>query len=305
MSKSRTYRPVVADRLEDRTVPSGMGFFGGGGIADVPSQDARQVISAFHTLERSFRTDFNTYLSAVKAGTSSAGSTFTTAISTDLGTLTSSVDEAIANLAATNPSLKGSVDTALNTLQTELTTLTPPSSTSHKDASHYLNQAFRDINQTLGQVAGQIRSATPPVGSISTSTFNQVVSKIESSFRTFVKSYNSAITNSATKPSTDRAAFDAAVGTALNTLNTSLTQAVSTLPSSVSSSLGTQFSNDILNSGGSSSLQTRLSNITTPSSSFFSTWGFRLRSYRSIGIAESQVFQQLTTAVHDFNANLS
>jgi hypothetical protein len=306
MTRSRSFRPAVGDRLEDRTVPSGIGFGLGNAIGDVPSQDARELIGEFHTFDRSFVNDFRAYVAAVNSGSTTAADTFHTAIGTDVANLTASVDATIANLASTNADLTASVNSKLTNLQTELTSLALPTDTTHRTAERFLNQAFRDVNQTFYQVYNQVRTATPPTSAISGATFNQVLGNVLRSFRTFYQSYDSAIRNPATRPSTNRTAFDNAVGTALNTLNANLTSALSPLPSTVSASLQTQFSSDLLtSSGGSTSLQAKLAALSTPSSGFFSTLWFRIRSYRDIGVTQGQVVRQLVTAVRDYNTSLT
>lgn len=308
MTASRSFKPAVGDRLEDRTVPSGAGvsLWFGASIGDVPSVDARQIVGQFQSFERSFTKDFRTYMSGVKSGSTTAAATFTAAIGTDITNLTTGVDGKIANLASNNATLTSAVNTDISNLQTTLTGLTLPTSSAHRAANQYLNNAFNDIFKTQGDVNTLVRAATPPTGSITASAFNTVLTSVNDAFSTFRKAYNSAITTSTTSPSSNRTAFDAAVGTALGTLNTSLASAVSTLPSAVSSSLDTEFSADILNTANASgNLQTRLSNIATPTSGFFSMLNFRFRSSIAIGNAQDHVVNQLYSAVRGYNNSLT
>ena len=76
LRQRRTFRPVVGEALEERTVPSPFGLggafvhFGGSfgrGIASVPAQDARQVAQEFATFQQTYSQDVRSVL--LPAGT--------------------------------------------------------------------------------------------------------------------------------------------------------------------------------------------------------------------------------------------
>src|SRR5258708_6345157 len=97
MRKTKAFRPLPVDVLEDRAVPSGDGWLGSL-IGVAPAVDAQQVARAFATFERSYNTDVQTIL--FKSGTTPTAqrSAFDAQVATDLTTLETAVDGAITNL---------------------------------------------------------------------------------------------------------------------------------------------------------------------------------------------------------------
>jgi hypothetical protein len=311
MRKMNGYRPTAGETLENRTVPSGLG----GLIGSVPAQDAQLVLKEFATFAQTYAKDVQTILLPKGTTTPLANrAAFDTAVGTALGTLNTSIDSDISNLstaatldATIQAELLGSAST---TLQSELAAISTPTGTSFRATGMFLGQSGADISKTAFTVANQVRTAPAPAGTISAQTLQTILSSVGQAFGTFNQAYNSAVKTillptGTTNPSTNRAAFDTAVGTALTTLNTSVSSALSALPSSVASSLSTTITADLLTSAGGKDLQDRLAALKTPTNAMgFSVLAFRFESAANIGFAQSQVAQQIVTAVQQYNGSL-
>jgi hypothetical protein len=316
----------VGEVLEDRTVPSPLGFGGffghfgglfGRGIASVPAQDARQVAQEFGTFQQTYSQDVRSIL--LPAGTTSPASnraTFDAAVATALGTLNSSIDATIANL-PTSSSLATTIQGELlgsgpNTLQALLAAIPTPSSISFRSFRVFNREAVLFINQVDGTVTNQVRTAQAPSGSISQTTIQQDLGQVQTAFQSFTQTYfgdvqTILLPSGTTNPSANRSAFDQAVGTALTTLNSAVGSALSNLPSSLTATLDTTVQNDLLSGGSSAgnSLQAQLAGLQTPTSTQgFSNFVFRISSSLAISSAQSQVTHDIVIAVNQYNAGL-
>jgi len=317
MSKSRVFRPVVGEILEDRAVPSGLGGLLGNLIGSVPAQDARQVSKAFGMFEQTYFQDVRTVL--LPSGTTNPSANrpaFDSAVATALGTLNSSIDAAIKNL-PTASSLDATIQGELlgsgsTTLQTELASIPSPTSASFFGARMFVFSSFSDIGQTAGQVIQQVRSAPAPSGSISIQTVQQDLQQVGTAFQTFLQAYSSDVKSillppGTTNPSANRTQFDQAVATALTTLNSSVASALSNLPASVATSLATTIQTDLLRGSSTTgtSLQARLAALKSPASaSGFSVLVFRFESFLNIELAEGKVVNDILAAVRQFNSSI-
>jgi hypothetical protein len=326
LRQRRAFRPVVGETLEDRTVPSPFGFGGffggfggffGRGIASVPAQDARQVAQAFGTFQRTYFQDVRSIL--LPAGTTNPGNNraaFDMAVATALGTLNTSIDNAIGNL-PTSSSLATTIQGELlgsgsNSLQTLLAAIPTPSAMSFRSFRVFNRESTLFINQVEGNVVNQVRTAQAPSGSISATTVQQDLGQVQTAFQTFRQTYFNDVQtillpSGTTNPSASRTAFDQAVGTALGTLNTSIDSALSNLPSAVTATLDTTIQNDLLTgtSTAGNSLQARLAALQTPTSTqSFASFVFRISSSLAIGSAQSQVTHDIVIAVNQYNAGL-
>lgn len=319
MKKSRAFRPAAGDRLEDRTVPSG--FEGGfeGWISSLPAQDARAVAQAIQTFEMSYVKDVQTILYAGNASivpTSTARAAFDTQVATDLNTLNSSIDTAIANITTTsNPTLVQTIHddllgTASTSLQTELTTVATPTTAGWRGMRQFIYQSWNYVGPTAYTVVNLVRTATPPAGTITGATAQTILSNVATSFQTFVQGYFNAVQTAATNPATNRAAFDAQVATLIDTLNTSITGSFTSagLPTTLATSLTQTITNDLLTGTQTTgtSLQARLGALTSPSSNTgFAAWWFDIRSLRTIYGAQGQVVRDIVTAINTYNGSLT
>ncbi len=322
MSERRAYRPMLNDRLEDRSVPSG---FGPRALISVPAQDAAQVARAFNDFERTYAQDVRTIL--LKSGTTdlaAARTAFDQAIATELGKLNTKLDGIVNNLPA-NTTLDQAFSTALlsttppaspdTSLQGVLAALKTPTDTTFRSTRSFIRLGTSAIDSIGDKLTAQVRNSPPPTGSIDATTLKGDVQAVHTAFRTFNQSYRDAVNNvllpsGTTDPSTNRTAFNAAVLTALQKLSTDVTAAVANLPAGVTTTLNTTLQNRLLSTtpaaSPDNSLQGRLAAITTPKSNrFFATAFFRLRSFGAIGDAEFQVVRDITDAASKYNSSLS
>jgi hypothetical protein len=318
MRKIKAFRPMPADLLEDRAVPSGDGWLGSL-IGVAPAADAQQVAKAYATFEKSYNTDVQTIL--FKSGTTPTAqrSAFNAQVATDLTTLETAVDGAITNLptAATltttiNGEILGTDPKA--TLQGELAAIKTPTGKGFGPRVSFQNQSLRDIGQSWSQVTQQVGSAPAPTGTITAATVQTTFRQVATAFQTFVQDYNTAVKNvlvpsGTTNPSANRPAFDAAVLTALQKLSTGVNAAVTTNLPALPASLATTLTNDILSTtppaSPDKSLQGLLAAEKTPTStSFFRVLVFRVESYIDMGRAGNQVANDIISAVKTYNTSL-
>jgi hypothetical protein len=329
MPRAKPFRPVIGDTLEDRTVPSG--FFGNGlgnliGLG--PTAATQAVHKAVQTFEQSYSQDVFNVL--YKSGTTPTAqrSAFDTQVGTDLQTLQTSINTAIANL-PTATTLTTTVDgeltgSASTSLQSELKAIATPTSTMGRGFFfggpwRFLATSEWDIAQVSQQVSQQVQSASAPVGSIDVSTVQTILGTVDTAFGTFSSSYfkndvKGILLKTGTTPSAQQSAFNTAVGTDISTLVGSVTGALTAsglstpLPPSVVTSLTTKLTADLQTpSTGATgaSLQEKLAALPLPTTSFFSTLWFRLGSSWTISRAESQVFSDIISAVKTYNVSLS
>lgn len=297
MKRSRSFRPMGGEPLEDRAVPAS-------GV-DVRLADIALVNQAFVRFQQSYLKDVTTFYAA--SGSSGARVRLNQAIGNDIDTLTDAVDDAIANLSAANPLLTASVNNSLGNLQTVLTNLPSPSGPASK--ATFLQRSFQGIGQTVVNVDAQIRQANVSSGAIGVATLRKAAGGIHLAFLSFINTYNGLVLSSASSPATNRGAFDAAVGTALKQLNANVGTALggSGLPASVVSSLQATIAADLLDAsstGGRATLQSKLKLIPSPSTrSQASIALFKTRSNIVIGNGESLAFARLNAAVQRFNAS--
>lgn len=355
MSKNRrAFRPAVSEILETRTVPSGfggfslgnpfMGDFGGsrenhgggypgetnptsngtgtingafggqGGVQTVVSKDAQAVQQALGTFQQSYQKDVQTIL--LGSGTPSSNrAAFDTQVGTDLTTLNTTIDTAIANITGTaNSTLASSIQadllgTASTSLQAELAAITTPSLTHGWSGRIFSWQSSADIFQTARTVGQLVSSATVPTGTITQSTFQTLKSSIDSAYQTFTQGYVNATQTAATDPSTNRSAFDAAVQGLVTTLSNSIGTAVTAanLPTSVATAATTAITNDLTGTPtNGTSLQAGLAALTSPSSSSgFAGWLFLGRSQRVINGSDHALTSDILTAINSYNTSLT
>src|SRR5260221_14275408 len=106
MNKTKRFQPVVNDRLEDRTVPTG-GLFGGPGgflgglIGSLPAQDAQAVSQAFRTFDQTYVKDVLSTLYKGGTPTVTTRAAFDTQIDQALTDLNTAIDSDISNLKST------------------------------------------------------------------------------------------------------------------------------------------------------------------------------------------------------------
>jgi hypothetical protein len=113
--------------------------------------------------------------------------------------------------------------------------------------------------------------------------------------QTYFKDVQTILFNGSTPTATTRASFDQAVNTALGNLNTAIDKDIANLPSA-STSLDATIQNELTGSA-STSLQSELAALTTPTSSgFLSQLMFDIQAARVIVPVTSQVVNQVATA---------
>ena len=352
--KRRAFRPAVSDILETRTVPSGFGgyafgnpFMGGfgapqenrgggypdgtnpnvngtgmiegafggqGGVQTVVSKDAQAVVQALGTFQQSYQKDVQTILYG--SGTPASNrSAFDAQVGTDLTTLNTSIDAAIANITGTaNPTLASSIQTDLlgtgsTSLQAELAAIPTPSSTHSWSSMIFRWESTVDIFQSGQAVSQLVSNATVPDGTITQATFNTLKTSIDSAYQTFRQGYVNTMQTSATDPSANRAAFDTAVQGLVSTLGTSIGAAVTAanLPSSVATTVTTSITTDLTGTPtNGTSLQAGLAALTSPSSSSgFAGWLFLGRSQRAINGSDHALTSDILTAINNYNTSLT
>ncbi|MBV8611519.1 MAG: hypothetical protein JO034_29260, partial [Singulisphaera sp.] len=203
-----------------------------------------------------------------------------------------------------------------NSLQSLLTGITPPTSTGSRAFRSIASAADGDIRVIQGQVVQQVRSAPTPTGTISRQTLQQALSSVNVAYQGFNQTYFGLIntdllpSGTTTPSATQVAKFDSDVGNALTTLNNSVDTAVSGLglPGASLTKLETILSNDLLTGSSTSgnSLQSRLAGLPAPNSSqFLSTSFFKVRSQLDIAASKAQVYQDIASAVAQYNSSLS
>jgi len=336
MAKSRRFRPAVGEVLEDRAVPSLFGFFGGLS-SSVSAQDAQLVRQDFRTFEQSYgqavstlvqtstsattlATNFSSFNTSTSSTISIGTNTTVNTLSGLLKTLNTSIDAHINNL-STASSLSTTIQGELigsgsNSLQSLLTGITPPTSTGSRAFRSIASAADGDIRVIQGQVVQQVRSAPTPTGTISRQTLQQALSSVNVAYQGFNQTYFGLIntdllpSGTTTPSATQVAKFDSDVGNALTTLNNSVDTAVSGLglPGASLTKLETILSNDLLTGSSTSgnSLQSRLAGLPAPNSSqFLSTSFFKVRSQLDIAASKAQVYQDIASAVAQYNSSLS
>lgn len=340
MGKSKSFRPLAIDNLEDRTVPSGFGFGQAGGgfiglgndggfgrfaglmIASIPAEDVRLVAYAFQAFQQSYRNDVQSILLSSTGTPASNRAAFDTQVTTDLTTLNSSIDTAIANLpdvAALEALIEGellkptpSTDSpTTTTLQTELANVKTRVSTNWWATRNFAWQSLSLINQSISQVTQQARTSTPPTGTITSTTTQTLVKAVKTAFQTFTQGYANAV--STTPPSTGRPAFNTAVSTLVTILNQNIQSAVTAakLPSATTgalSTLTTKLANDLVtpstNANGAG-LQEHLAALTTPAApTGWSPWVFDFQSFGTIRSTRRQVIYDILSAINAFDVGL-
>jgi putative membrane protein len=284
----------------------------------LPAKDAQAVEQAFQTFEQAYAKDVRTILFASGTTPSANLSAFNTAVGTGtgtpssasaLGTLESSINTAIANL-STASTLTTQIDGELTTLQTNLTSITVPSSNTGKALRSYLNQGLMNTEQTESQVVKQVQSAPAPMGTITGATLQTALKAVDSAYQTFRQTFNSDVQSIEKSPgTTPETTYQANVLTAITTLNGSIDTAVGALglPSAQTTALETTIQNDLVTgtSTTNTSLQAKLDALTVPTTTgFFSNLGFKLRSSLGILFSQGQANQAITSAVSQYNASL-
>lgn len=327
MRKEKTFRPIVTDTLEDRTVPSGgTGDWLSGLIGSVPAQDAQQVRQAFYQFERSYASDVFNVLYGSGGPSATTRTAFDTQVATDLGTLETAIDTAIGNL-STASTLTTTIHnelfgTGTTTLQGQLAAIPTPTSTSGhgywSGAWHFVGTGEWDIAQSARTVSQQVATAPAPTGTIDVATVQSILKSVGKSFQTFQTSYTNDLKNilyaNGGPNATTRAAFDTQVAADIATLTTSVTSALTAsglstpLPSSLVTSLTATLTADLQTPSSNptgASLQEQLAALTTPSSNYFSKLWFRFNSNWTVGSTQSQVTWDIINAVKTYNSSLS
>ena len=332
MRKILKFRPSATERLEDRSVPTGFGgvnlggFLGsivpggprsGGLVATVPAQDARDVASAFAAFDRTYDADVKSILMpSGAAATAATRAAFDAAIAAALGTLETSIDAAIADLPAAatldatiHDQLLGT-GTGSTSLQAQLLAIPPPTTTGNRAAGSFQRSGDFAIGQVASTVVNEVRSADPPVGTIDPAVVQADLQAISTAYRTFAKSYDTAVRSvllaTGTTPAAQRAAFDAAVQAALTTLQSSVTSAVSNLPTAVSTPLAATLTADLTGTpAAGTSLAANLAALSTPASATgFAPTLFRFGSSLAIGGSQGRVTYDVISAVNAANSSL-
>jgi hypothetical protein len=274
MRRTRVFRPVAVEVLEERTVLSSFDVAVANMIGSVSMADTQKVNTAFGTFEQTYLHDVQTVL--LPAGTKDPASNraaFDTAVASALNTLNSAIGSAIKNLPSSSSlgaTIQGElVGSGSSSLKSMLAALSTPTST--RKARAFIKAADQDIAQVANQVLPQVNAAPGPAGSIDVPTIEQDMSQIGTAFQTFFQSFNNSqktilLPAGTTNPAANRSQFDQAVGTALTTLNSAITAALSNLPASVATSVAATVHNDLLASspGTGTSLQEQLAAIASP-----------------------------------------
>jgi hypothetical protein len=297
MRPEKHFRPVVGDRLEDRTVPSG---FWGVFVQSVPAIDAQKVAQAFETFEQSYANDVRTILYAPgTTNPSSNQAAFNTKLTgTEFPALTSAITTATSNLATANPTLGTTLNTAVNNLQTSLTGATNiPTTANRFQEFMFLWSEEGAIDQTARSAIQSVRNATPPAGTITSATAQSILSAVNTAFQNFTTGFFNGVSQSPPVNNTS---------TLFPTLQTAVTSAINgaspALPSSVASSLtasSSQLNTDL------NALQTSLTGLTLPTSGKgFAAWMFDWNVYRTISRAQSKVTQDILSAINTYNTSL-
>ncbi|MDB5353115.1 MAG: hypothetical protein JWN86_4362 [Planctomycetota bacterium] len=306
----RTHRSkgvAIFERLEDRSVPSLFGLFGGvfGGNSSIQAQDARQVQRDFNQFQNTVNLDVRTILYGADANgninPAANRAAFNTAVHTALATLATSLTNDVSNLAASNPSLSASTISAeitgatADSLQAQLDAVATPSGVFTPSARSFRFNIRTAIDAVESPLLQAVRTATLPTTTPpATPTALQALPQVRQAFSTFQASYNNDVQTVLYKadatgnvnPATNRAAFDAQVATDLATLSTSVHTALNGVPNNTA--LLSQL-DAVITGSGSDSLKTQLANLPTPTGAFtFSTRLFRLQSNFAIALA-SQV----------------
>jgi len=299
MSKRNTFRPTVGDMLEDRAVPTGFG-----GIAGIGQTAATAAVrQAFQAFERQYATDVRNVLYGTGGPSTTTRAAFDTAVSNDLTTLTNAVNTALAS----NPTVAAQVNATItgsgtNTLQSQLNALTTPT-TGRGASSRFTSMAVRLVERVGAADLKIVQSASTPAGSVDTTTLRNVLRSVDQAFSTYRSSLATNVSTnlyaSGGPNATTRAAFDAQNVKDVATLKTAVTTAIAPLPASVQSSLTSTLSNDL------QTLQTNMTNLTTPGSGFVSRLLFRVRTAFVSGRSQVQVDSDIASAVRTYNQGLA
>lgn len=319
MRQRKTFRPLVGEPLEDRTVPSGLDVGGGwlsGLIGLGPSTQTKAVEQAFHTFERTYTDDVFNVLYGT-GGPSANRTAFDAKVGTDLTSLEASIQTA---LGSSNATLNTTIDTALtgtasSSLQSQLNAIaTPAAGHGHFSSGgpwRFVGQGEYDIAKAEHSAVQQVQTATAPTNAVTASTVETALQTVNKAFDAFRTSYNNdlkTILYGAGGPSTTtRAAFDAQVAADVGALTTKVTGALSTLPSTLSASLTATLTADLQTpaSGATgASLQEKLAALATPSSNYFSKVWFKINSNWTTQSGRFRLNSDLLSAVKAYNTSL-
>src|SRR4051794_10088955 len=148
----RAFRPVVAEMLEVRAVPSAAGLEIGGLFGSVPAQDAQQVGRAFGAFQRAYNQAVrSTLLPTGTTDPSANRPAFDRAIASALITLNVSIRSTVADL-PNGPALADTIQGELigpgaNTLQSLLLAIPTPADLGADAVRNLTRTATADINQ--------------------------------------------------------------------------------------------------------------------------------------------------------------
>jgi hypothetical protein len=320
MRTRKTYRPIMAEALEDRAVPSADYGWLTGLIGLGPTSATQAVGKAFGTFEKAYENDVFKVLYATGGPSATTRTAFNTQVGTDLQTLEASIATALGN---GNASLNTTIDASLTgsaatSLQSMLTAMPTPPATGHGSSAWvFVGKGEWDIAQSAASTHTQVQTATAPTGTIDTTTVGTILTSVNKAFGTFDNNYVHDLTTilyaNGGPTATTRTAFDTQVGKDIATLNGSVTAALTQsglttpLPSSLVTSLTTTLTNDLetpATGATGASLQEHLAAIKTPSNNYWSKLWFRINTSFQTGRAEVQVYSDIINAVKGYNQSL-
>jgi hypothetical protein len=316
MNIRRNFHPALAEILENRAVPSHAGVK----AAFVQPfsaqfQDARAAQRDFNTFAAAYNHDFRTILYAADSSgninPSANRAAFDTQVDTDLNTLDTNLTKDVSNLSSAS-TLDSTIQddivgTGANSLQSLLDNLKTPTGVFTASQRQFVVGAHSAIASVDFEIIFAIHSATntsptptpTPTPSPTLPPGLNDLGAINGSFLAFDRAYANdvrtilfaAASDGSVNPSANRAAFDTQVAKDLNTLNTNIANDLSNVSSN--STLLTEIQ-DVLVGTGSTSLQSRLAAISTPTGMLgFSRIIFSIESSFAIGSAQSQVLRDV------------
>lgn len=330
MRTTKTFRPVIGDKLEDRTVPSSLlshlatlvtrlaplseGGLGGGGHVEGPSssvltQDAQTVRQALQSAEQTIIQDVRT-VAAPSGGTVSA-TNFDAAVHTLLTNLNSTIATDLANLGGAGSATKTTVANALltnttntNSLESLIVAAGAPASTSSRDVLRFDRELQTYFNQINSAVSKAILATPAPSTLVTPATTRTVNSAVKSTFSTLNTSISNAVTNDLLGTTVNSTQFKSDLSAALGTLTSTLTSAtgpLSSLPAALQSTLlaaSSTFSTDL------AALTTNATGVAVPTTATkVAIRTLRTQLSRVIERAEDTLLRDIQNAVQAYNNN--
>ena len=332
MRNSRIYRPMIADPLEDRAVPSraptSVAVLIETAVPLPPPVERLQAVrEAFANFLQQYTQAYDSIVLAQSPIVGAANPTvnpptFTTAVQSDLVTLDTALTTAVAAQPTAsqlttqiNTDVLGGGANSLETLllglpsaytaaSASLVTPVVITPSSNSTATHVATTDLRSVNLPLVAQGGAtaLGGADSVAGTTVVSTTPLTTQKVRAAFSTFLNKYYSAVQKTLLAPGADgtvnpaanRPAFDAEVSEAVKVLNSTVNTAVGALPAS--SNLATKAQAALV--GGPGSLQAQLSALPTPGNAQPATVGaFGVSSTQAVGNVLALLLGDVSTYV--------